>query len=162
MQTGVCNAVTCGNLPVTAGLRAYSAYAGFSCRYTPVSRSPLPRSEPNVFRSPRRLVPRSAPGRSQLAPRPAGQETPRRTTARKPKTATPADLAAYFPRLPGVAPPQVAKWAGHSVDVLLRVYAKCIHGQQDQAKRRILEATQPDQPSEQPPAGCPDDNPDRE
>src|SRR5208283_2116472 len=60
--------------------------------YTPVSRSPLPRGEPNVFRSPRRLVPRSTPGRSELAPRPAGQETPRRTTARKPKTATPADL----------------------------------------------------------------------
>ena len=28
----------------------------------------------------------------------------------------------------GVAPPQVAEWAGHSVDVLLRVYAKCISG----------------------------------
>jgi integrase len=44
----------------------------------------------------------------------------------------------------GVAPPQVAEWAGHSVDVLLRVYAKCIAGKQDEAKRRILEATQPD------------------
>ncbi len=40
----------------------------------------------------------------------------------------------------GVAPPQVADWAGHSVDVLLRVYAKCISGQQDEAKRRILDA----------------------
>jgi len=44
----------------------------------------------------------------------------------------------------GVAPPQVAEWAGHSVDVLLRVSAKCIAGQQEEAKRRILEATQPD------------------
>lgn len=44
----------------------------------------------------------------------------------------------------GVAPPQVAEWAGHSVDVLLRVYAKCISGQQDEAMRRILEATRPD------------------
>jgi integrase len=43
----------------------------------------------------------------------------------------------------GVAPPQVADWAGHSVHVLLRVYAKCISGQQDEAKRRILEATRP-------------------
>jgi len=43
----------------------------------------------------------------------------------------------------GVAAPQVAEWAGHSVDVLLRVYVKCIAGQQDEAKRRILEATQP-------------------
>jgi integrase len=43
----------------------------------------------------------------------------------------------------GVPAPQVAEWAGHSVDVLLRVYAKCISGQQDEAKRRIEEATQP-------------------
>ena len=39
--------------------------------------------------------------------------------------------------------PQVADWAGHSVAVLLRVYAKCISGQQDEAKRRIEEATRP-------------------
>jgi integrase len=43
----------------------------------------------------------------------------------------------------GVPPAQVAEWAGHSTDVLLRVYAKCISGQQDEAKRRILEATEP-------------------
>ena len=43
----------------------------------------------------------------------------------------------------GVPAPQVAEWAGHSVDVLLRVYAKCISGQQAEAKRRIEEATQP-------------------
>ena len=43
----------------------------------------------------------------------------------------------------GVPAPQVAEWAGHSVDVLLRVYAKCISGQQGEAKRRIEEATQP-------------------
>ena len=42
----------------------------------------------------------------------------------------------------GVPAPQVAEWAGHSVDVLLRVYAKCISGQQA-AKRRIEEATRP-------------------
>jgi len=40
-------------------------------------------------------------------------------------------------------PAQVAEWAGHTVDVLMRVYAKCVAGQQDEAKRRILEATQP-------------------
>jgi hypothetical protein len=28
----------------------------------------------------------------------------------------------------GVAPTQVAEWAGHSVEVLLRVYAKCLEG----------------------------------
>jgi integrase len=43
----------------------------------------------------------------------------------------------------GVTPAQVAEWAGHTVDVLLRVYAKCIAGQQEEAKRRILEATKP-------------------
>ena len=43
----------------------------------------------------------------------------------------------------GVPAPQVADWAGHSVDVLLRVYAKCISGQQHEAKRRIEEATRP-------------------
>lgn len=40
----------------------------------------------------------------------------------------------------GVAPTQVAKWAGHSVDVLLKIYAKCIDGQEDIALRRIGEA----------------------
>jgi integrase len=43
----------------------------------------------------------------------------------------------------GVPAPQVADWAGHSVEVLLRVYAKCISGQQYEAKRRIEEATRP-------------------
>jgi integrase len=43
----------------------------------------------------------------------------------------------------GVPAPQVAEWAGHGVEVLLRVYAKCISGQQDEAKRRIEEATRP-------------------
>jgi integrase len=37
----------------------------------------------------------------------------------------------------GVPAPLVADWAGHSVEVLLRVYAKCIAGQQEEAKRRI-------------------------
>ena len=40
----------------------------------------------------------------------------------------------------GVAPAQVAEWAGHSVEVLLRTYARCLDGQHDIAKRRIMEA----------------------
>ncbi|MEU4230060.1 tyrosine-type recombinase/integrase [Nonomuraea sp. NPDC026600] len=40
----------------------------------------------------------------------------------------------------GVPAPQVAEWAGHSVDVLLRIYAKCIVGQDQAAKRRISDA----------------------
>jgi hypothetical protein len=31
----------------------------------------------------------------------------------------------------------VAEWAGHSVEILLRVYAKCREGQDEIAKRRI-------------------------
>jgi integrase len=37
----------------------------------------------------------------------------------------------------GVPAPQVAEWAGHSVHVLLKVYAKCIDGQDAAARRRI-------------------------
>ncbi len=40
----------------------------------------------------------------------------------------------------GVPPAQVAEWAGHSVAVLLKVYAKCIDGQDQIAKRRIEDA----------------------
>ncbi|GAT70249.1 integrase [Planomonospora sphaerica] len=40
----------------------------------------------------------------------------------------------------GVPATEVAKRAGHSVDVLLRVYAKCIEGQRGRANRQISEA----------------------
>ena len=40
-------------------------------------------------------------------------------------------------------PPQVAEWAGHSVNVLMQVYAKCISGRQEANKRRIFDATRP-------------------
>jgi hypothetical protein len=43
----------------------------------------------------------------------------------------------------GVYPTQVAEWAGHSVDVL-RIYAKCVVGQGELAKRRIGEALRQD------------------
>ena len=43
----------------------------------------------------------------------------------------------------GVPAAQVAEWAGHSTDVLLRVYVKCIAGQQGEAKRRIEDAMRP-------------------
>jgi hypothetical protein len=35
---------------------------------------------------------------------------------------------------------QVAEWAGHSVEVLLRTCVRCLDGQHDIAKRRIMEA----------------------
>lgn len=40
----------------------------------------------------------------------------------------------------GVAPSQVAEWAGHSVEVLLRVYANCLDGGEQVALRRIATA----------------------
>ena len=36
---------------------------------------------------------------------------------------------------------QVAEWAGHSVAVLLKVYAKCVHGTEDESLDRIWDAT---------------------
>ena len=43
----------------------------------------------------------------------------------------------------GVYPTQVAEWAGHGVDVLLRIYAKCIVGQDELAKRPNQRSTAP-------------------
>jgi hypothetical protein len=40
----------------------------------------------------------------------------------------------------GVPAPEVADHAGHSVDVLLKIYAKCIDGQEATVNRRIEEA----------------------
>ncbi len=40
----------------------------------------------------------------------------------------------------GVAPTQIAQWAGHSVAVLLHTYARCIVGQDEAARRRIESA----------------------
>ncbi|MEU6426603.1 hypothetical protein ABZ860_11930 [Microbispora sp. NPDC046973] len=37
-------------------------------------------------------------------------------------------------------PSQVAGWAGHSVESLLSIYAKCVVGQDEAAKRRIADA----------------------
>lgn len=59
----------------------------------------------------------------------------------------------------GVPAPQVAEWAGHSVDVLLRAYAKCIAEQQTEARRRIEEATRPSKTA-QPGCGVDDENQD--
>ncbi|RNL83582.1 tyrosine-type recombinase/integrase [Halostreptopolyspora alba] len=36
----------------------------------------------------------------------------------------------------GVNPAQIAEWAGHSLDVLLRIYARCLDGGEQEARRR--------------------------
>jgi integrase len=43
----------------------------------------------------------------------------------------------------GVPATQVAEWAGHSVNVLLKVYASCIDGQDEASLRRIEAAFTP-------------------
>ncbi|MFE3458283.1 hypothetical protein ACFXKD_12130 [Nocardiopsis aegyptia] len=40
----------------------------------------------------------------------------------------------------GVSETLVAQWAGHSVAVLKKIYAKCLVGEEDRAKRQIEEA----------------------
>ncbi len=66
-------------------------------------------------------------------------------------TLTPAQLRSPLARRPydlrhaavslwlnaGVPATQVAEWAGHSVHVLMRVYAKCVYGQDEAARRRV-------------------------
>ena len=52
----------------------------------------------------------------------------------------------------GVAPAQVAEWAGHSVEVLLRTYARCLDGQHDIAKRRIMDVLEDDLGRDEEPA----------
>jgi hypothetical protein len=48
----------------------------------------------------------------------------------------------------GIPATEVARRAGHSVAVLLKVYAHCIDGQADAANQRITDAlTTPDNPS---------------
>lgn len=72
----------------------------------------------------------------------------RKATFTKPVLASPLARSPYTLRhacvstwlAGGVPPTQVAVWAGHSVEVLLKVYAACIHGQEATALRRISEA----------------------
>ncbi|MDT5026200.1 MAG: hypothetical protein QOE61_2626 [Micromonosporaceae bacterium] len=40
----------------------------------------------------------------------------------------------------GVPPADVAEWAGHSVEILLKVYAKCLDGGTELLRKRVQEA----------------------
>jgi hypothetical protein len=81
--------------------------------------------------------PTAAPGPKPASwrPTPAEQACP---LARRPYDLRHACLSTWLNG--GVYPTQVAEWAGHSVDVLLRIYAKCIARQDELARRRIDEA----------------------
>jgi integrase len=106
-------------------------------------------------------VPRGVRGRScrSAVPRRTGRSLPsvtyRRAWDRARKAALPAEAyRSPLARRPydlrhaclstwlngGVPATQVAGWAGHSVQVLLRVYAKCLDGRHTIAKRRITDA----------------------
>jgi len=63
--------------------------------------------------------------------------------AASPLARTPYDLrhAAGSTWLSGGVPPtDVATWAGHSVEVLLKIYAKCLDGGQEQLRQRVQAA----------------------
>ncbi len=63
--------------------------------------------------------------------------------AASPLARTPYDLrhAAVSTWLNGGVPPTtVAEWAGHSVEVLLRIYAKCLDGGDALVRRRVQAA----------------------
>jgi hypothetical protein len=40
----------------------------------------------------------------------------------------PGPAGGFYPPPPGPRRPALAEWAGHSVEVLLRIYAKCLDG----------------------------------
>jgi hypothetical protein len=40
----------------------------------------------------------------------------------------------------GVPPTDVARWAGQSVEVLFRIYAKCMDGGEEELRRRVQAA----------------------
>ncbi|WP_238580684.1 hypothetical protein [Streptomonospora alba] len=40
----------------------------------------------------------------------------------------------------GVSETLVARWAGHSVAVLKKIYVKCLVGEEERAKKQIAEA----------------------
>ena len=63
-----------------------------------------------------------------------------RITARPPRLRPAPCVRLHLAPSAGSPPAQVAEWAGHSVAVLLKVYAKCIDGQDQIAKRRIEDA----------------------
>lgn len=71
----------------------------------------------------------------RVALSPARQRTP---LAKRPYDLRHAAVSLWLNE--GVPATQVAEWAGHSVHVLLKVYAKCIEGQDEAARRRIDEA----------------------
>jgi hypothetical protein len=107
---------------VGAGERLFVTRRGPGGRYVPTVGQPIPNnSYTREWRLARKAVLTPAQQRSPLA--------------RVPYNLRHAGVSLWLNA--GVPATQVAEWAGHSVHVLLRVYAKCIDGQEDGARRRI-------------------------
>jgi integrase len=65
------------------------------------------------------------------------EEVHRSRLARRPYSLRHAAVSAWLAA--GVDPATVARWAGHSVAVLLEIYAACLHGQDVVARQRVEE-----------------------
>jgi integrase len=72
-------------------------------------------------------------------------EAPTSPLARRPYDLRHAAVSTWLKG--GVEPAQVAEWAGHSVEVLLRIYAKILDGQREDALRRIEDILKQQQPA---------------
>ncbi len=110
------------DFPTGADGRLFVTRRGPGGRYVPTAGQPIPNNAyTRVWRKAR-----------EKALTPTQQRSP---LARVPYHLRHAAVSLWLNA--GVPATQVAEWAGHSVAVLLRVYAKCIDGQAEAARRRI-------------------------
>jgi integrase len=106
---------------VAANGRLFVTRRGPGGAYVPTAGQPIPNNTyTSIWRRARRKVLTTVEQRSPLAKVPSLRH---------------AAVSLWLNA--GVPATQVAKWAGHSLNVLLRVYAKCIYGQEEAARRRI-------------------------
>ena len=109
--------------------RLFVTRRGPGGRYVPTAGQPIPNNTyTRVWREARRKALSEAQQRSPLA--------------RVPYHLRHAAVSLWLNA--GVPATQVAEWAGHSVHVLTRVYAKCVYGRDEAARRRIEAALNAD------------------
>ncbi|MFF0720435.1 tyrosine-type recombinase/integrase [Micromonospora sp. NPDC003816] len=114
--------------------RLFVTRRGPGGRYVPTAGQPIPNNTyGKAWRGARAKVLTAAQQRSPLA--------------RRPYDLRHAAVSLWLNA--GVPATQVAEWAGHSVHVLMRVYAKCVYGAEEAAKNRVEAALalQESQPS---------------
>ena len=102
--------------------RLFVTRRGPGGRYVPTAGQPIPNNAyTKVWRNAR-----------EAALTPVQQRSP---LARRPYDLRHAAVSLWLNA--GVPAPRVAEWAGHSVHVLMKVYAKCVYGEEEAARRRI-------------------------